>query len=147
MVTVLSLKLRVTSHIATCATKARNKVFGGNIMYYRKELENKHIKKLGSKYNDLLWAWLDGKYFNLPTDLYICSIYIPHEKSNVHTSRGVDPYQILAEETAEYQKKGMVLYIGDFNSRTGSLPEDWDFISRPTPAPINDLIAPTNDIS
>ncbi len=88
--------------------------------------------------------WLDGNYFNLPSDLYVCSIYIPHETSNVHATRGTDPYKILAEETADYQRKGMVLYIGDFNSRTGSDIEDWDFMDGPTPVPGSDQIMTLN---
>ena len=128
--------------------KGKNtKVFGGNIIYYRKEFENKHICKLGSKYNDLLWVWLDGKHFNLPTDLYLCSVYLPHEKSIIHERRKSDPFQILAEETAEYQQKGMVMYMGDFNSRTGSLSEDWNFTSNPSETPGHHSIYLNEDCS
>ncbi len=125
----------------------KTKVFGGNIVYYRKELNNKYIKKLGSKYNDFLWVWLDGKHFNLPTDLYLCSVYLPHEKSNIHDVRKVDPFQILAEETANYQQKGMIMYMGDFNSRTGSSPEDWNFVSNPAELPGHSNISIDEDTS
>lgn len=114
-----------------CYKNLRNKgkkkrVFGGNLIYYRAEYENKYIKKLGSKYQDFLWIWVDGKYFHLPTDLYICSVYIPHENSIIHTERTNDPFKILAEETAVYEKQGMIYYAGDFNSRTGEIMEEWE---------------------
>ncbi len=83
------------------------------MIYYRTELHDKQIRKLGSNYNDFLWVWLDGKYFNLPADIYLCSIYVPHEKSVIHETRKSDPFQILAEETVQYQQKGMVMYMGD----------------------------------
>ena len=114
-----------------CFKNLRNKgkkkrVFGGNLIYYRKEYENKYIRKLGSKYQDFLWIWVDGKYFHLPTDLYICSVYIPHENSIIHNERSLDPFKILAEETAEYERQGTIYYAGDFNSRIGELKEEWE---------------------
>ncbi len=135
-----------------CYTNLRNKgrktrVFGGNIVYFRKEFDNKYIRKLGSNYNDFLWVWLDGKHFNLPTDLYLCSVYLPHEKSSIHDIRKSDPFQVLAEETAHYQQKGMVMYIGDFNSRTGLSPEDWNFISNPAELPGHHSFSLNDDTS
>ena len=71
-------------------------------------------------------VWLDKDFFNLPKDLYLCSVYIPHEESVFHDQRALDPYNVIADESAAFQRKGMILYVGDFNSRTGVLREDWD---------------------
>ncbi len=129
-------KVRGYEHFSNLRSKGKKtRVFGGNVVYFRSEFKNKYIRKLGSKYNDFLWMWLDGEFFNLPADLYLCSVYIPHEKSVVHETRKLDPFQILAEETAQYQQKGLVMHIGDFNSRTGSLPEDWNFLANPALVP------------
>ncbi len=107
----------------------KKRVFGGCLVFVKDELHNRHVQKRNSKYEDLLWVWLDGKFFDLPTDVYLCCAYIPHEKSVIHEERGLDPYKILAEETAAYQKKGQILYMGDFNSRTGTIIENWDHVN------------------
>ena len=44
----------------------------------------------------------------------------------VHNERKVDPFKVLAEETALYQNQGMIYYAGDFNSRVGELKEEWE---------------------
>ncbi len=66
-----------------------------------------------------MWVWLDGKYFDLPNDIYLCCAYIPHERSIFHEEKGLDSYTILAEETTAFQKKGQIIHVGDFSSRTG----------------------------
>ena len=40
----------------------------------------------------------------------------------------------------------MILYIGDFNSRTGALQEDWDFVTDPTNTPKTEFIENTSNI-
>ncbi len=75
---------------------------------------------------DLLWLWLDGNYFCLPSDLHIYCVYIPHENSKIYTEREINMFQTLAQETAHSQTKGMILHLGDFNSRIGNLNENWD---------------------
>ena len=35
-------------------------------------------------------------------------------------------FQTLAQETAHLQTKGMILHLGDFNSRIGNVNENWD---------------------
>ncbi len=84
-------KVRGYEHFSNLRNKGKkNRVFGGNVIYFRSEFKNKYIRKLDSKYNDFLWIWLDGEFFNLPADLYLCSVYIPHEKSVVHDTRKLD---------------------------------------------------------
>ncbi len=58
-------------------------VFGGSLIYFKKEYEEKHVKKIQSNFQDMLWVWVDGKHFKLPCDLYLCCVYIPHEYSNI----------------------------------------------------------------
>ncbi len=117
--------------------KGKKRVFSGGLIFIKSEYENKAVKKLPSRYEDFLWVWISGTFFNLPCDLYLCNVYIPHEKSPFHEERGgTDPFSILAEESAQYGTKGAILYMGDFNSRVGIEQENYDHISNKSPYPI-----------
>ena len=104
----------------------RKRIYGGCLVFYREEYENRYITKHESRYEDFLWVSFNNKYFDIPDNLYMCCVYIPHEHSVFHEERGTDPYKILAEETANYQSKGSILLMGDFNSRVGTIQENWE---------------------
>lgn len=109
--------------------KGKNKrVYGGCLLFFKQELDNRCIKKMVSSYEDFLWVWIDGSKFDTAKDIYLCCVYIPHEGSKIHGERNVDPFSILAEETAHYQTLGDIIYLGDCNSRTGQNQEDWSHV-------------------
>jgi len=72
--------------------------------------------------DDFLWFKLDGHFFGLERDTYICAMYIPPEKSNYLKTRGdPDILDQIITDVAKYNKEGYVMLMGDINARTANL--------------------------
>ena len=72
-------------------------------------------------YRDVLvWVRFKKDMFNTTHDLYIGSVYIPPEDS---TRLEEDPFIILQSEISSLPNNCHFLICGDFNSRTGTVPD------------------------
>ena len=104
--------------------KAKKLSSGGVIILFKSHL-SKGMTKIKSNYEDFVWAKLDKNFFGLENDVYLCNCYIPPSNSNMHLVRNNDPFDILEQEILEFGNLGDVIILGDTNSRTGRLQEQY----------------------
>ena len=72
---------------------------------------------------DFFWIKLNKQFFNISEDLYICAVYDPPPGSSYSQRQIRDPLETIEENVIEYSKKGNIMLLGDFNARTGNLPD------------------------
>ena len=58
-----------------------------------------------------------------PVTYYICAIYIQLQYSTFWNNHTFDPFEMLEQDILQFQNKGEVLLLGDFNARTGDKPD------------------------
>ena len=66
----------------------------------------------------------------MPSDIYICAVYIPSANSSYSKSINYDILELIEKDLTKYKAKGEVMICGDFNARTAS---EVDFISQDSP--------------
>ena len=71
---------------------------------------------------DRLRIKLCANYFSFEKDLYLCLVYISLETSTHQSSRN-NIWNLLEEEISKFSITGHILLTGDFNARTGLLPD------------------------
>ncbi|KAK3093141.1 hypothetical protein FSP39_011681 [Pinctada imbricata] len=70
-----------------------------------------------------LWVKFDRVFFKTVTDVFLCVVYIlPNNPSGLKFDEE-DIFEILETDIFEFQAKGKVIICGDFNCRTGNLPD------------------------
>ncbi len=82
---------------------------------------------------EYIWARLDKDFFNISRDLYVGFLYASPEKGAKNF--GIEVYDRIAKDIAEYCAKGKCLILGDMNAHTNVNP---DFIENDEKG--NDLI-------
>ena len=112
-------------------SKKKNRGSGGVCIVHKLQLE-KGIIKLGSKNKDLIWVKLDKTFFGLKNDIYLCSGYIPPEQSDLHKQPDTDYFETLQKEISQYSTIGDIILLGDLNSRTADMKENYDIIEEDT---------------
>ena len=73
---------------------------------------------------EFLWARLDKDFFNINRDLYVCFFYASPEKGTKNF--GIEVYDRIIDDVAEYCSQGKCLILGDMNAHTNENP---DFIN------------------
>ena len=68
-----------------------------------------------------LWCKISKNDLNLNSNLCICGVYIPPEKSTYFENEIFDE---LEKDIGFFSSKGNLMLLGDFNARTGT-PEDF----------------------
>ena len=63
------------------------------------------------------------EYFSSTQDVYIGTVYISPANSTYTQKLNYSPFDILESEVRKYCAKGQIVLMGDFNSRTGVLPD------------------------
>ena len=97
---------------------------GGISILIRKELRGKpqqphsHIVK---EDDCSIWLKIDRKILGIGSDLYVCAVYIPPEKSTYWYNKSNDPFSLLEMDVNNFQSKGIVIMLGDFNARTKTI--------------------------
>ena len=110
---------------------------GGIIIFYRKHL-HKAINIHDKETENMLWIKIKNNYLNLDKDLYIGTIYNSPINSTYTKKLDLDFYQTLLDKMTSFSRNDYVLIGGDFNSRTGTIPDyvnesenDTNFINLP----------------
>ena len=73
-----------------------------------------------SRNKNILWIKLDTSFFDLDKDLYLGTVYISPNTSQVIDQELLDDFE---SEIVNFTLKGDVILQGDFNARTGSMQE------------------------
>ena len=107
--------------------KKKGRRSGGILVYYKDTFDNG--VKLMSQYDYGIWLKLDKNFFGTEFDLYLAVIYI---KPKTPTFDPEDTFLKLKLDIAKFSSSGKVILTGDFNSRTGKLP---DFITNDSTFP------------
>lgn len=98
------------------------RISGGITLLYKAEYE-KHIS-IAKKSENLLWCKISKDLLSTNTDLFICGVYIPPEKS-VYFDNEI--FEQLENDIISFSSKGKTMILGDFNARTSKLD---DFVSK-----------------
>ena len=77
-----------------------------------------------SEESEYVWVRLDKEFFNINEDLYVCYLYASPDKSGKRF--GIEVYERIVNNIAEYCLRGKCLILGDMNAHTSVKP---DFIS------------------
>jgi exonuclease III len=91
----------------------------GGISLYVKRDWKRGIKRLEGKNEYILWIKFKKSFFKMANDLYIGAVYIPPKDSPYQKRKNYNPFAVILEEISEYERKGNVILLGDFNGRTG----------------------------
>ena len=100
--------------------KCKRRVPGGFVLIVKDTIK-KHIKVV--KQNDhVIWLRLNNLIEGKMNTFYICAVYIPHERSIL---RDLDMNEIesVQNDIEQFSNMGIVYPLGDWNSRTGDLPD------------------------
>lgn len=99
---------------------------GGIAVYCKPDILNgiDVIKEIKS---GIVLIKLRKEFFFKDEDIYICFVYIPHEKSSYYNVHDCDFFETIDNIVLEYKEKGNVFVCGDFNSRVGLLNDLLDF--------------------
>ena len=97
--------------------KCRRK--SGGISVYFKDYLSKHIRKLETESDYILWFELDKDFTHLEEKLIFGVVYVPPENSNFHNE---DELALLESEITSFRSENKyVIITGDFNARTSQL--------------------------
>ena len=98
--------------------KCKRRVPGGFVIVVKNTIK-KNIKVV--KNNDhVVWIKVSNLIDSPANDVFICAVYIPHDKSVL---RDLDNDEILSiqNDIEHFSSMGIIYPIGDWNSRTGDL--------------------------
>ena len=98
--------------------KCKRRVPGGFVIVVKNTIK-KNIKVV--KNNDhVVWIKISNLIETPANDIFICAVYIPHDKSVL---RDLDNDEILSiqNDIEHFSSMGIIYPIGDWNSRTGDL--------------------------
>ena len=99
-------------------TVKRGRDSGGIIIWYKEEMAN-YITPIKFERSHL-WLKINQNIINHPTDIILCTAYIPPSDSPYCDE---EIFPLLQEQICSFQAQGSVLICGDLNARTGSLPD------------------------
>ncbi|MDP6303844.1 MAG: reverse transcriptase family protein [Candidatus Nitrosopelagicus sp.] len=105
--------------------KPKNAVkhYGGLAILVKKSIR-KGIQFLTTENTELMWLKLKKDFFNLTCDIFLALVYINPENSHFEGKEEVgNLFEILESDIAKYNKMGECVIAGDFNARTGTLPD------------------------
>lgn len=91
----------------------------GGISVYFKEKVLKHLKKIDTDSDYILWFELDKELVQMDEKIIFGTVYIPPERSNFFND---DEMALLESEITSFCSSNKYVFItGDFNSRTSEL--------------------------
>ena len=97
---------------------------GGISILMRHHLRNSNRGKgiqIVKEHDCFVWLKIDKLCLNMNKNIFICATYIPPKDSTYWDTRpNSDPYNMLEQDIAQYQQEGDILFLGDFNARTGT---------------------------
>ena len=94
------------------------KLSGGLAVFVKNELSHM-VTPVTNSHDDSIWIKISKESSKEDVDIYIGTLYISPSK-NKDTE---DSLETLFNEALSFQKKGIVFIQGDFNARTGGLPD------------------------
>ena len=98
--------------------KCKHRIPGGFVMVVKNSIK-KHVKIV--KHNDhALWIKISNLINSPVENVYICAVYIPHEKS-VLRDQDNDEICSIQNDIEHFSSTGIIYPIGDWNSRVGDL--------------------------
>ena len=92
------------------------------------------------------WCKSDKTGFGWDHDLFICFVYIPPSSSPLLRTGQSLSFEIIQSECAHYERKGWVLFCGDFNARTNDVNDYSDNDEMDDYLPIDDNYLPDQQI-
>jgi exonuclease III len=91
----------------------------GGIALYIKENLKDGVTVVRQHYDSVIWLKLDKVFFHTENDVYICGVYIWPEDSPVYNICDVDLFEIVQNDIYDFESKGALYLMGDWNSRVG----------------------------
>ena len=103
--------------------KSGNKKHGGIAILVKGTIKN-GVQFLKPTSHNILWIQLKKEFFSMSEDIFIGAIYISPSNSSFSKRNDIDnPYEEIEKEMSKYISKGKCILMGDFNSRTSTLPD------------------------
>ena len=94
---------------------------GGILIYIKNEIK-KGITVLEQTNSEYRWIRLNKSFFNIPNDIYICTLYISNGSFGARSDD--DILMLIENDIARFSKNGSkIIVCGDFNSRTNTEPD------------------------
>lgn len=91
----------------------------GGIVVYLKESVKDGVTIVRNHYDSVIWLKVDKSFFHTTSDVYLCGVYIWPEESPMYNIFNVDLFDVIQNDVYEFENKGCIYIIGDFNSRVG----------------------------
>lgn len=115
----LSLQGYRAVHLVRPKSKRTNKISGGLSIYVKDNIRA-GVKFLEHASNDYIWMRLDGTFFGLNKDLFICFLYNPPAYSSYSQTLDENIFDNIVNDVVKYSENGNILLAGDLNARTGN---------------------------
>ena len=114
------------TYISSCRARTNRKAKrnSGGLLCYVKDIIKEGIEQISCYKNsdDRIWIKLHASFFGFKRDVFLCLVYISPETSTHQNSRD-NLWLLLEDEIAQFSTCGHIIITGDFNARTGSLPD------------------------
>ena len=95
-------------------TSRSGRISGGVMVFVKNHLASKVVLKKST--NNFVWCEINKEIMGTLNHVYLCGVYIPPINSKYFLP---ELFEELENDVAEFQTKGPVILLGDFNSRTG----------------------------
>lgn len=93
----------------------------GGVTVLVKSSHRKGVKFVDKESNEaFVWWKLEKTFFNLISDIFVCTVYIPPQNSSQEIRLNTDRFENL-QKYNKFLVLGDIILCGDFNARTGNL--------------------------
>ena len=116
---------------SVCRNKHTNaKKQSGGVAVLAKLSINKGLKFIPSPNlpDSVIWIKLDKQFFSFSIDVYCAFVYFSPEHSTYTQRENPDYFNKFENDLAHFKNKGLTIYAGDMNARTGTLQETCNIV-------------------
>jgi len=103
-----------------CRSLSKSKQ-GGGIAVFIRESVAKYVSLVKMSFDTLVRLKIDHSINVCNSDLYVCCLYIPPDRSVFYRLYNCDMFCELSKQIAEMSVNGNVMLVGDMNSRCSTL--------------------------
>ena len=93
----------------------------GGLSLYFKDYLSPYITLVEKNQIGIMWIKLSKLLFNSRDDVFLCSVYIPPQRSRVMRSMDIDMFDEIERGVEKYTQHGKICIVGDMNSRTATI--------------------------
>ena len=114
-----------------CRDNNSKKPSGGLATFIKRNIVH-GIQLIDKSVKDMLWFKLDKGFFKLPSDLYLCFVYISPKNYSYTLKTNCDRiiFEKLERDISKYNQSGDIMVMGDLNAHINGDEQDYILYSK-----------------